>query len=126
MVSRPQECHNGNLNLLGAINTPIGPLRSQGTAPSSREDTPVLLLIDERKIYIAPPNNPGSEHQTVMQGVIDNIQFYGGESNILCSVLNGKVTCLVRPGDMDGSFQVGDTVSLVVPAEAIRLVPLNE
>ena len=116
----------GNLTSWGGIDTPIGPLPVNSSDASSREDTPVLVLIDERKLYIASPDNPPSEHKTVMEGVIDHIQFHGGDSNILCSVLNGKVTCLVRPDDTNGSFQVGDTVSLVVPAEAIRLVPLNE
>ncbi|MEE2656769.1 MAG: ABC transporter ATP-binding protein [Chloroflexota bacterium] len=116
----------GTLTSSGEIDTPIGPLRGKGTGPSSSGDTPVLVLIDERKLYIGPTINPSSEHQTVMEGVIDNIQFHGGESNILCSVFNGKVTCLVRPGDTDVSFQVGDSVSLVVPAEAIRWVPASE
>ena len=113
----------GILTSSGEIDTPIGLLRGKGGSLFSLGNATVLVLIDERKIYVAPPKNSSCELQTVLAGVIQNIQFHGGESNILCSVLNGKVTCLARPGDTDVSYQVGDVVSVVIPTEAIRLVP---
>ena len=116
----------GTLTPSGEIVTPIGPLRRKGTGSSSPTDIPVIVLIEERKLYIAPTNHALPGHQSVVEGVIDNIQFQGGESNILCSVRNVKMTCLVPLGGTDVSPKIGDSVSLVVPDEAIRLVTAGE
>ena len=116
----------GTLTSAGDIVTPIGLLGGNGTGFASPKDTNGIVVIDERKVSIGHPIKSAFDRQTLMEGVIESIQFHGGESNILSSVSGGRVTCLVRPGDIDDSLKVGDTVSLIVPAVAIRFVPFRE
>ena len=84
----------------------------------------VLVLIDDRQISVK--QQEGSVEGPVLEGVVDSVQFHGGESDLVVRIGNGRLSCLVRPGDASMALAVGESVSVVVPPHAVRLVHLGQ
>lgn len=109
------------------IESPVGTLVADDAGPRTTvTGSKVLVLIDERKISVRRPSDVDSVAGIVLDGVIENFRFHGGESDLTVRVGKGRLTCLVPPDRSNAPIGVGDSVSVVVPPHAVRTVPRNE
>ena len=88
--------------------------------PAAQEAREVLVLIDERRMLLRPAAAATSQEAGVLDGVVESRRFHAGEVEVAVRVGRGKLICLLRP-DQAGPA-VGDRVSVLIPADAIRLV----
>lgn len=112
----------GTLEASGEVLTPIGKLPVSDVSDVGLR---VLVLIDDRKIAVVDGTETGSSPGMVFTGVVEGLNFHGGDSDLIVSIAEGRVACSVRPEDRSTQFKVGDAVSVIVPPHAVRLVSLN-
>ncbi len=105
------------------VESPIGVFPIDDPALGNNVGARVLVLIDDRQVSIKQQG--GSAEGPALEGIVDSIQFHGGESDLVIRIGEGKLSCLVRPGDVSMALAAGDSVSVVVPPHAVRLVLLD-
>ncbi len=106
------------------VESPIGILLTDDPKLKANVGANVLVLIDDRQISVK--QQEGSVEGPVLEGVVDSVQFHGGESDLVVRIGDGRLSCLVRPGDASMALAVGESVSVVVPPHAVRLVHLGQ
>jgi ABC-type Fe3+/spermidine/putrescine transport system ATPase subunit len=105
------------------VESPIGVLPTNDAELAASVGARVLVLIDDRQISVKQQESSGEGPE--LEGIVDSVQFHGGESDLVIRIGEGRLSCLVRPGDASTTLASGDSVSVVVPPHAVRLVPLD-
>jgi ABC-type Fe3+/spermidine/putrescine transport system ATPase subunit len=121
----------GTVTTTGAettVTSPIGTLVVGDAGPRpSVVGSNVLVLVDERQIVVRHSSSSdlaaGPDDRIVLNGVVEGLQFHGGESDLIIRIGEGRLTCLVRPDDFTTAISAGGNVDVVVPSHAVRLVP---
>jgi ABC-type Fe3+/spermidine/putrescine transport system ATPase subunit len=105
------------------VRSAVGTLIS--SAPQTVQDVgaDVLLLIDERGVFVSLSALGRDPEAMVLSGVVEARSFHGGETELAVRVGEGLLRCLVSPKDPGSHAQVGDEVSILVPPEAVRFIP---
>ena len=83
----------------------------------------VLVLVDERQVSAYLPTKLDPAEGVVLSGVVESLQFHGRESDLTITIGDGRLTCLVPLGRSPSSLSVGDSVDVIVPSVAVRIVP---
>ena len=109
----------------GEVDTPIGALKADGATSTSGRGSQVLVLIDDRKITLSAGTETDSSQGSVFPGIVESVNFHGGESAIIVRIAEDRVTCSVRPEDSGVRLGVGDVVSLNIPPSGVSLVPID-
>ncbi len=115
----------GTVSAIGEVATPIGVLHVGGAELSIAVGSRVLVLIDDRKISVADVAGAGSPPDGAFTGVVEGVNFHGGESDLMARIAEGMIACSIRPEDAGSQFGAGDEVYVTIPANAVRLVPFG-
>jgi len=115
----------GTVSAIGEVTTTIGVLHVGGAELSIAVGSSVLVLIDDRTISVADGTGAGSPPDGAFTGLVESVNFHGGESDLMVRVAEGLIACSIRPEDAGAQFGAGDTMSVTIPANAVRLVPLD-
>lgn len=107
------------------VKSAIGNLLASDPVTTQNVGSDVLLLIDERGVFVSLSALGRDPEATVLSGVVEVRSFHGGETELAVRVGDGLLRCLVSPKDPGVHAQVGDEVSILVPPEAVRLIPRN-
>ncbi len=82
-----------------------------------------LAFIDERRISVGPRSTAESSDAiglNLLDGVVHSRRFHAGEMELSVSARNGRLVCLVKPGEDVPA--TGDEVTLAIPHDAVRIV----
>ncbi|MDA1349579.1 MAG: ABC transporter ATP-binding protein [Chloroflexi bacterium] len=106
------------------IESPLGTLvPCNGGRVRVQEGGEVLVLIDERQISVHRSADAESLDGTVLDGRVESRRFHGGESEFSVLVGEGRLICMAPLDGASGGLEAGDGVCVVVPSQAVRLVP---
>ena len=85
----------------------------------------VLVIINERGISVAPVRHEWAEAEAgvKLSGVVSDRKFRGGESEIHMTVGQSELVSIIPTVDAQTGVAPGDEVSVLVPAEAVTLLP---
>ncbi len=86
----------------------------------------VLVIINERSVSIAPVHHEWAEMGIKLSGVMNEQKFRGGESEIHMTVGRSELVSIVPTLDAQTEMTSGDEVSVLVPPEAVTLLPSAE
>jgi ABC-type Fe3+/spermidine/putrescine transport system ATPase subunit len=101
----------------------LGTLTATGQQPPEETGAEVLLLIEERGVFVSPSPLGKETKPTVLSGAVESRSFNGGEIDLTIRVGDGLLQCFVSPADPAFYAQIADTVSLQIPSEAVRFIP---
>ena len=128
LVARSLGLRNILPGTLARAQAPIEIKSAIGTLIASDPQTPqavgqdVLLLIDERGIFVSLSALGRGSEATVLSGVVEARSFNGGETELAVRVGEGLLRCLVSLKDPGADAKPGDVVSIQVPPEAVRFI----
>ena len=83
----------------------------------------VLVIIDERGLFVTPGHDDSAATGSNLTGVVSARKFRGGESEVHITVGQSEVVSVVPSTDSQSDLTVGEEVSVLVPPEAITLLP---
>ncbi|MDA1256227.1 MAG: ABC transporter ATP-binding protein [Chloroflexi bacterium] len=106
------------------IATSVGTLTVGGPAPAEMSvGDEVLVLIDERQLFVEPIHDDPSADVIVLNGVVRERKFRGGEAEIHVTVGNDELVSIVSSADPRSDVKAGQDVCIVIPPKAITLLP---
>ncbi len=109
------------------IASPAGTLSTAGPLPGGISvGDGVLVIINERSISVAPVHHEWAEMGIKLSGVVNEQKFRGGESEIHMTVGRSELISIVPTVDAQTEVTSGDEVSVLVPTEAVTLLPPAE
>ena len=82
-----------------------------------------LAIVDERRVSLHPPGLDCAGLGNLVEGVVESRRFHAGEIEVVLQANRGRLVCLLhldRPAP-----EVGSPVSIVIPPEALRVIPLG-
>ena len=100
----------------------FGVIPTSGPAPISA-DGQALVVIDERGVVVGPADGVAPADGARLTGMVSARSFHGGELELRIAVGHGELVCVVPL--REGTADVGASVEVVIPREAVRLVPAS-
>jgi ABC-type Fe3+/spermidine/putrescine transport system ATPase subunit len=105
------------------VSCALGAIGASGPAPTVA-NAGVLVLIDERGVQVGRRwDTLAGDGAVTLTGVISARSFRGSESELRIAIGDGELVCVVP--SQQAANAVGDEVSVTIPREAVRLLPVT-
>jgi iron(III) transport system ATP-binding protein len=106
------------------VATPIGELAAADSAHDVADGAAVIAVFRPEACTVSVRTDPAAElAANVFPGVIEQCVFLGSEYQLSVVVHRVRILVLARQRGADRHYQPGTKVAVVVPPDAVRLLP---